>query len=202
MKKQTLLFDFDGTLIDSQGIIQRYVEHLFKEYQVILSEEENFATQGMSITSFAQWIEKHKKIVIPEEELTVTDPNYLERIQPFPGIQSTLALLKSKKYKMAIVSNSPREYVELLLRKYNLEHYFGSVITEDEAPPKPNPQMLSMAMNELEVTSEDCVMIDDNAPGIEAANNLGIYTVRIGKEQGAANERINSVEELLEILEK
>lgn len=199
--KKALLFDFDGTIINSQPIIDEFMNDLYAKHSIQLEAEEKKVTGGMSIKDFADWLSKHKGITLTPEEITVTDSKYLERINVFPGTKATLALVKARGFKTALVTNSPRAYVDWLLQKHNLSLYFDSVITEDEALlPKPHPRMLEMACSELKVPHNSGVMIDDNIPGIIAGNTLGMITVKIGEKEKKATYTIDAVTSLPEVL--
>lgn len=199
---KAILFDFDGTLVDSQKIVDRHITSLLKGQGIILKEEENKFTKGMSVKDFAKWLFKNKQLIIRAQDLIL--PNeIINQIPLIEGAKETLALCKSRGYKIALVTNSPRTYTEKMLEKFSLRMYFDTTITEDEAIyPKPNPKMLEMACKNLGVNHQDCVMIDDNAPGIIAGNKLGMITIRIGKEKEEAKYGVANVSQLPQLLEK
>ena len=201
--KKAVLLDFDGTIVDSQPIIDEFMDNLYARKNIHLTEDEKFVTAGMSIRDFAVWLQEHKGVELTPEEITVSDPEYLERIDMFPGAKATLALLKARGYKTALVTNSPRNYVNWLLDKYNMHPFFDTTITEDEAlAPKPDPRMLEMACQDLKTEHQNCVMVDDNLPGIVAGELLSMITVRVGKKEKASFSvtRFTEVPELLESL--
>lgn len=157
----------------------------------------------MSIKDLAEWVYTHKQVELTPEEVTITDENYLEQIELFPGSKATLALIKAQGYKTALVTNSPRSYVNWLFHKYQLGHYFDVTYTEDEAiVPKPNPRMLRLACQSLQLPYHKAIMVDDSMPGIIAAKKLGMTTVKIGKEKEGALHVIEDVTQLPYLLEK
>jgi HAD superfamily hydrolase (TIGR01509 family) len=118
-------------------------------------------------------------------------------------VRSILALLKSRKFKIGLVTNSPRNYVEILFERHRLHHYFDSVITVDESKvAKPNPLMLKMACEEMNVHHKECIMIDDNEPGIIAGNKLNMVTVRVGNQKESAQYIVKNVAEILNVIER
>lgn len=209
---KAILFDFDGTIIDSQGPVNNAVGKFLAKKNIFLNEEEKGFLAGMSITDFTKLINKTKNTNITEEDININSEEVLSKINLFPHARKTLALLKSRGYKIALVTNSPRNYVNTMFNKLSLGHYFDTTITVDESSvAKPNPKMLEMACEKLNVKHKNCVMIDDNSPGIIAGKALGMMTVRISKatrknnpqrEKEKANHVVNDVSELPDLLEK
>lgn len=199
---KAILFDFDGTLVDSQKLVDKYITNLLKKQGITLKEEENIFTKGMSVKDFAKWLLENKQLIIKTQDL-ILPSKIIEQIPLIEGAKETLALCKSRGYKTALVTNSPRKYTEKLIEKFNLKMYFDTTITEDEAIyPKPNPRMLEMACEDLNVKHQDCVIIDDNSPGIIAGNKLDMITIRIGKEKKEAKYGVANISQLPPLLEK
>jgi beta-phosphoglucomutase-like phosphatase (HAD superfamily) len=199
---KAILFDFDGTLVNSQPIVDKYVKGKLKELGIILHDQEDVFTSGMSVKDFAKWLFENKGILVKEDDLIIGQ-DVVDEINLFEGAKTTLALCKSRGYKIALVSNSPRNYVDLLINKFNIGMYFDTTITEDESlVPKPNPKMLEMACENIGVKHNECVMIDDNPPGISAGNELGMITIRIGNKKEEAKYVVAKISQLIPLLEK
>lgn len=202
---KAILFDFDGTVVDSQPAVNKAITTFLEQKNIFLDEHEKEFLSGMSIRDFIKRIKKTRNIDITEEEININDDRTLSQINLFPHARKTLALLKSRGYKTALVTNSPRPYIDIMFNKLHLHSYFDTTITVDESiESKPNPKMLELACKQLQVPHKNCVMIDDNNPGIEAGNILGMITVKIGIKETPqkAQHTISSVSELPKLLEK
>lgn len=181
--KKIILLDFDGTIIDSQKITNDHIKLVLKNKKLDLKEEELALLNGMSTDDFTSWLNNEKNANIKEKEL-ITPDEELEKMKLFSDSKPTIKKLFEQGYTLAIVTNAPRWYVKRMIKKYDIEKYFSTIITEDEAKiPKPDPTMLKLACKNLSVKPEDCIMIDDNEPGIIAGINVGAKTIRIQREK-------------------
>lgn len=204
MIPKAILFDFDGTIIDSQPIINNYLFYILKKKGIVLSKDEKRLLGGISLIDTRTWLEKNKKIIFSEFEMTFYTTWFiitqLHKIKTFEGVKQMLFKVKSKGYKMAIVTNSPRKYTHYLIKKNHLEGYFDAIITIDDAGvPKPDPKMLQMAAVHLGVKYKECIMVDDNKPGIVAGNKIGMQTVQVTTEQSVAKATIPHTKDLMKV---
>ncbi len=199
---KAILFDFDGTIIDSQKIINEFVKQKLKEKNIILNEEEQKLVKGMSLKDFTKWIEKNKQTKINKEELRISK-KIENQIPLIKDARKILAQIKSRGYKTAIVTNSPRDYVDHLVKKHQLNMFFDTIITEDDSKmPKPNPKMLEMAAQKLSVKETNCAIIDDSNTGIIAGNKLDMITIKLGEKTKIAKYEVEKISQLTNLLEK
>jgi len=198
---KAILFDFDGTIINSQPIIDEFVKKRLEEKQIKLNNEEEKNIKGMSLKDLTVWITKNKKTEIKKDYLKINS-DIEENIGLIKDARKTLAKIKSLGYKTAIVTNSPKDYVNRLIKKHDLEHFFDFIITEDDAKPKPNPEMLRIAAKKLIVKPDECAIIDDSKPGIIAGNELGMTTIKLGKKINDAKYGVDTIAQLPNLLEQ
>ncbi len=131
-------------------------------------------------------------------------------LKPYPGVLPTLIELIKKGLKLAVVSDAPSKEAWLRLSYINFQHFFDVVITYDETRErKPSPVPFNMALEQLGLKAEECLMIGDWAErDMVGAKAVGMKTVfaRYGDtfdtEHPDSDYDISSITELIGIVEK
>jgi pyrophosphatase PpaX len=209
----TVLFDFDGTLMDTNGLILQSWQHTLRTVEgKERPREEIFSSFGepLSVTM--------KKFLpqIPVEEgveiyRSYHYDNFTGLIEVFPGILELLRELRARGYKTGIVTSRLRHTTDLGLRKYDMEQYFDAVITvEDTVKPKPDPEPVRVALERLGSAPEEAIMIGDSVFDVQCARRAGVKAAIVGwavafgsEERAGANAPDYFLEkpgDLLEIL--
>ena len=179
-KYDAILFDLDGTLLDSLEDMKDSVNHVMREFgfpEHTTEEIRTFVGNGIR-----RLIERS----VPED----TDPRTCEaalkvyrsyyndhcmiKTKPYDGVPELLAALKKEGFAMAIVSNKNEAAVEEMR-----EHYFGDLVPlafgqSDAVPKKPDPSMVYAAADRLGIPKERCIYVGDSEVDIETAKNAGI----------------------------
>lgn len=131
-------------------------------------------------------------------------------LKPYPGVLPTLIELIKMGLKLAVVSDAPSKEAWLRLSYINFHHLFDVVITYDETRErKPSPVPFNLALKELGLNADECLMIGDWAErDMVGAKAVGMKTVfaRYGDTFDTINPEsdydINSISELIEIVKK
>lgn len=182
MKYSTLLFDLDGTLLDTLTDLYLAVNHALTEFhfpQRSREEVRMFVGNGVK-----KLIERAVPPMTPEDVtaqvLAEFRSYYAEHSRlhtaPYDGILLSLYALHEKGWKMAVVSNKFDAAVKELNAEY-FSDYIPVAIGENEAAgrrKKPAPDSLFDAMAELGVTKDECLYVGDSDVDIETAKNAGI----------------------------
>ncbi len=129
-------------------------------------------------------------------------------LKPYPLVLPTLIELMKMGLKLAVVSDAPSKEAWLRLSYINFQHFFDVVITYDETRErKPSPVPFNMALKELDLKADECLMIGDWAErDMVGAKSVGMKTVfaRYGDTFNTINPEsdydINSISELVEIV--
>ena len=180
MHYQTVLFDLDGTLLDSNALIRASFEYTLDQYRIPYTDEEIQSYNGPPL-----WETFHKLNPGKEEEMirtyrTHNHKNHDDYVKLYPNVLETLEALKKDGIKMGIVTSKMREGVKLALSLTGLGQYADTVVTIDDIThSKPHPESVIKAMTDLNSDAKTSVMVGDNYHDIIAGKNAGIDTVGV-----------------------
>lgn len=184
MDTRTILFDLDGTLIDTNQLIVASFKHTFEHFKLDFTDEEIIEFNGPPL------VETFKKIdPVRSDEMVATyrAHNYLyhdQYVTAFPNVLETLQVLKKNNIKMGIVTTKIRQGVEMGLKKTGLTGFFDSIVTLDKVThAKPHPEPVLKAMEELGGESKSTIMVGDNSHDIESGHNAGVRTAAVSWSQ-------------------
>ncbi|HLU23019.1 MAG TPA: pyrophosphatase PpaX [Bacillaceae bacterium] len=212
MKKiTTLLFDLDGTLIDTNElIVSSYLHTLEQYYPGQYTRNDVLPFMGPTLHDVFMGINPEKA----EEMISVYRKYNLEKhdllVKEFNGVFETIRTLHENGYKLAIVSTKVGSTVMKGLKLTNLDQFFDVVISLDEVEnPKPHPEPLIKALSQLESEPGEAIMIGDNHHDIDGGKNAGTYTCGVAwslkgreyLEQFDPDYIIENMSELLDIVE-
>lgn len=181
MKYDTILFDLDGTLLDTNDLILQSFAYVFDHY---LPEYDY--TQADLLACIGPTLKQTFTRLAPEraEELTTAYrqwniANHDRLVHAFPQVQETLAQLQAQGCQLAVVTSKRRDVVEMGLNLCGLKQYFPVVVTYDDVENhKPEPDALHLALEQLR-KSERVLMVGDNSHDIHGADNAGVDSVGV-----------------------
>ncbi|GIN19390.1 MAG TPA: HAD family hydrolase [Bacillus bacterium] len=171
----TILFDLDGTLHDSE---KWYIQACCASLETIkmgqLTDEEKSYLIGKPLTRIIdEWFKGKEKEILGSFFRHYEMIN--DQIQEYNGVYEVLAELKDRGVTMGIVSSKYKKYVIQELHKTRLYPFFKVIVgLEDCSEPKPNPEPLLKAVQELQKAPENCIYIGDQPTDVLAANAAGI----------------------------
>lgn len=176
-KTTTLLFDHDGTLIDSETVHFDLWKDILLEYDVKLSADFYCEVMaGIPVKQNAVDLVEHFNIDIEPSQLaqqkhkSISD--YLDK-QAFPLMpfaKETIIQRASDGYTIGIVTGGSKKSVEKTLSQYELSDYISCVVAvEDVENSKPAPDCYALAMDKLGKMPSECVAIEDTQTGMTAA---------------------------------
>ena len=199
---KALLFDLDGTLIDSLGDLHVAINRSLSE----------ISARSLTREEVAKFIGKGARNMV-ERSLTAvlgTAPSrqqaerlyaryifYMQEVngqhsELLPAVFESLSQLQEVGYKMAVVTNKPNVVIPPLLERFKLSKFFSVVLGADSvAHPKPHPDMLLKAINLLGVDFPHTFMIGDSLNDALAARNAGIASLllKTGYNEGLKIEQ-------------
>jgi len=210
MDKQLLIFDFDGTLIDS-------VPDLADATNAMLT---TLGKENYPLDSIRNWVGNGSrmlveralvgKIEVIEGELTKAETDYAEQVffeaykninssktVAYPDVDNGLKKLQAAGYTLALVTNKPIRFVPKILQSFGWQNLFSEVLGGDSLPvKKPDPAPLLHVCKALNVSPEQAVMIGDSKNDILAGQNANMDTLGLsyGYNYGQDIRELNPTE--------
>jgi beta-phosphoglucomutase len=180
---KAIIFDVDGVLVDSMRFQADAWAEAFKEVGITVSRKDIYELEGSNDKRLIKEIfGKAGKEPEPEqfEQLPKRKREFLEfdRIKPFKGIPECLDELK-RNFILAMVSGSNRDTVGKIVDKF-FSGYFDVIINgSDLERGKPDPDPYLKALEMLDLTKNECIVIENAPLGITAAKRAGLYCVAV-----------------------
>ena len=182
----SVIFDLDGTLVDSEPNYYEAGRQLLAEHNVpefSWADHERYV--GISTReTVARWKSLYGLRASVAELLADKNRRYLELARAatrvYPEMRRFVELLAAEGVPMAVASGSSREAIEAILAGTGLDAYLRTVVSADEvAHGKPAPDVFLEAARQLGAAPADCVVLEDAAPGAAAAHAAGMRCVAI-----------------------
>ena len=188
MSRKAVLWDLDGTLVDSE-------EFHWLSWRDTMRPEGVELTYAQFLASFGQrndrivpvWLgadvdAARMRRIGEDKEAEYRRLAEAHGLTPLPGAREWLATLRAGGWKQAIASSAPRVNVDMMLRVAGLEGYLDVIISADDVTiGKPDPQVFLKAAEKLDVAPSHCVVVEDAAAGIEGARRAGMRSVGVTK---------------------
>lgn len=176
METKAVIFDYDGVLMDSLGLVYKCYEEITKEFdnEILkkLSGKFDIADIDWRVTLKNAGITKPEDVQRVVEIFWKTWKENEHMLKPIAGIKPVLEEL-SKKYKLGIASNNWEKSIKESLERFGILHYFKSIAGGERNLFKPEPGLLIECMKELGVKPEESVYIGDMDGDIIAARSAG-----------------------------
>lgn len=173
---KAVIFDMDGVIIDSEPIHFEVDMQTMKDLGCNISAEELEKYVGTTNEYIFTHIKKNYKIRESVEEII----NYRSEmaknkviqanLEPIEGIRELLNDLKNNNIPVAIASSSPRDFIDVVVSKFNLQDYFEYIVSGEEVENgKPAPDVYIETAKRLGISPWNCTVIEDSKNGVLAA---------------------------------
>lgn len=181
-KVDCILFDLDGTLLNTQPLINASFiytfSHYFPEHELTDEELESFFGPTLKYT-FSRFCDDEEKISeMIEYYRAFNKANHDSYVKPFDGCRDVIRLLHKKGYKLGIVSSKKKEVVLMGTNLAKITDYFDVIITEDDVNvAKPSPEGINKAL-EIIFNGQECraIYVGDHPNDIKAGKNASVKT--------------------------
>ena len=185
-KPRAVLWDLDGTLVDSGDYHWRAWRDTMRGEGVELTYQQFLDSFGQKndriLTAWMGSAATHEVIrrVGDAKEALYRTLAVEEGLAPLPGAAAWVERLHAAGWRQAIASSAPKENVRVMLDVLNLDRYFDAIVSaEDVTAGKPDPQVFVAAAAKLQTPAASAVVVEDAAAGIEAAKRAGMRCVGV-----------------------
>ena len=208
-----VIFDLDGTLIDSNGInndLDIELAHLFDENknpEEIIIERDNFFksnTEGDIYLNYCEYLKTKYNSDFSKEEILQIRRNLSKKfskdIKYKPDADKMIKYLKNQNINIALGTVSRRETIDIYINenehmksKCNLQEYFDFIVTKDDVIlKKPNPEVYNKIVEKFEIDDlSKCIVIEDSLTGVLAAKNAKLNVICIYDKYSDSNLKYN-----------
>ncbi|KAB1439548.1 HAD family hydrolase [Candidatus Galacturonibacter soehngenii] len=210
---KAVLFDLDGTLIDSMSVWKDIDIEFLGNYGIELPADLQNSIEGMSFTETADYFRKRFQFKESVEEIKaiwneMAYEHYTQFVKLKDGVLDFLSYLKSHNIRTGISTSNSIELVQGVLKAKEIEPYFDVVVTACQVNAgKPSPDIYLETARLLNVEPKDCLVFEDIPMGIMAGKNANMKVCTIYddfsknqdiKKRSLADYYINTFKEVLE----
>ncbi len=176
MAVKALLFDFDGTLLNTNElIIQTFMHVLNERFPGQFSPKDCLKFIGPSLKQTFNDIAPGEEEALIAKYRAWNIEHHDELVSQYPDVVSTLEQLKAQGIRLAIVSTKRNDTIDRGLSILGATHLFNVRIgTDDVHNVKPDPEPVLLALERLGINKDDAIMIGDNSHDIEAGHRAGV----------------------------
>ena len=183
--KKGIIFDMDGTIVDSLPYHYEAWKIFFKENKVEnfskkLKDYKGGGTLDLMTAVYGdKYSRKELKIMTDDKEIIFREI-YKNNVVPIMGFMDMFELIKSKNILVGLASNAIRKNVKMILSELKIYEKFDSIICGDEVRKgKPDPEMFDETVDRFNLKKEECLIFEDSVEGVSAAFNSKVDVVGI-----------------------
>jgi HAD superfamily hydrolase (TIGR01509 family) len=182
---QAVIFDLDGTLIDSMGIWAQIDEEYLSKFGYNVPDNLQEKITHLTLTETAIYFKNNFNIDSSIEDIISTWHemafyHYSNTIKLKDGVVEYLTLLKQKGVKIALATSNSIPLLEVTLKRNNIYHFFDSITTTEEVKKsKDNPDIYLLSAKKLNVDPNKCLVFEDIVQAVKGAKLAGMKVFAI-----------------------
>ena len=176
MPLNTVIFDMDGVLIDSEPYWEEAGKETLGHFEISLTEEQYFSTTGLRTREWIDWwfgfFGVDKKYAKEAEKTIVSKA--IEKIghhgQAMPGVEYIFEFFRERNFTIGLATSSPTDLIDVVVDKLGVRKYIQAFSSAEELPhSKPHPQVYLNCAEKLNISPLSCLCFEDSFNGMIAA---------------------------------
>ena len=183
--KKGIIFDMDGTIVDSLPYHYKAWKIFFRENKVEnfsekLKEYKGGGTLDLMTAVYGDKYSRNELKIMTDDKEIIFRQIYKNNVEPIKGFMKMFEFIKSKKILVGLASNAIRKNVKMILNELKIYEEFDSIICGDEVKRgKPNPEMFDKTVNRFKLKKKECLIFEDSVEGVSAAVNSKVDVIGI-----------------------
>lgn len=176
---KAILWDNDGTLIETEAIYRALMQKVCKKYSIDLPHEFIDTHGALAMKDYFQAIIHHYNLDVTVSEMKAAHKEVAHKrdIKLTPHIKSVLHML-STSYRMGLVSNASQNWLTYIQETFGLKKYFEVVVSiDDVVEGKPSSECYTKATHALELGAREIIVVEDSTSGFQAAKSAGMRVI-------------------------
>jgi sugar-phosphatase len=210
----TVIFDMDGLLIDSEPLWEEAGKELLQRFNVQLTPQQYHSSTGLGTSTWIEHWFNHFNIdqAHAADAATSIVASAIQKIEaralPMPGVGYVLGFFKQRGFKIGLASSSPMRLIDSVVRKLGIEAYIEAKASAEHLPySKPHPQVFLDCAASLGSAPQHCICFEDSFNGMIAAKAARMkcivvpaYAQQQDPRWAAADLKLSSLQNFNELL--
>ncbi|MEO6548904.1 MAG: hexitol phosphatase HxpB [Ferruginibacter sp.] len=201
MKLNTVIFDMDGLLIDSEPLWNQAADEAFQQYGIRLSPAQHASTTGMRTKEFVEWwFERYQ---IPLQHVAATQDAIFQSVinkvaskgKPMQGVAHIFNFFIGRNFKIGLATSSGKSLINVVIDKLGIRKHLQAIESAAELPyGKPHPQVFLNCADRLNSNPLECLCFEDSFNGMIAVKAARMKCVVVPAAHESQHVKFNAAD--------